>query len=109
MLHLTQVFTHGVSPLSAVYLTLETCFVSIWWGALVLWGGSIWPAVMLHFVVNALVAVQGLSFAMVDPEIVAYRQILWFSIPLGVLGIWLGSNVVHRPTTKNGNRQIKLR
>ena len=89
VLHITQVFSHGVSPASALLLTLETLIISIWWGALVLLGGSIWPAVMLHFVVNAVVAVQGLTVPMVEPNILAYKRLLWFSIVLGVLGIGL--------------------
>ncbi len=42
-----------------------------------------------HFVVNAVVAVQGLTVPMVESEILAYRRLLWFSIPLAVLGIGL--------------------
>jgi len=61
VLHVTQVFTYGISLSTAVLLTLETFIIAIWWGALVLLGGSIWPTVMLHFVVNAVVAVQGLT------------------------------------------------
>jgi len=86
-LHITQVIMPGASLPSLLFLTLETCIVSIWWGALVVSGRSIWPAVMLHFAVNAAVAVQGLTVPMVEPAILAYRRILWFSIPLGVLGI----------------------
>lgn len=52
-------------------------------------GGSVWPAVNLHFVVNAIVAVQGLTTPMVEPETLAYRQLLWFSLPLGLLTIGL--------------------
>jgi membrane protease YdiL (CAAX protease family) len=89
VLHITQVLTHGASLSSELLLTAETCVFSIWWGALVVLGGSIWPAVMLHFVVNAVVAVQGLTVPMVAPAILAYRRLLWFCIPLGVLGIGL--------------------
>jgi uncharacterized protein len=89
VLHVTQVFTNGVSPASALFLALGTCCVSIWWGALVVLGGSIWPAVMLHFVVNAAAALQGLTVPMVEPEVLAYERLLWFSIPLAVLGIGL--------------------
>jgi len=89
VLHITQVFSHGVSLPSMLLLTLEAWIISIWWGALVLRGGSIWPAVMLHFVVNAVVAVQGLAFPMVGSEIRAHTQILWFSTVLGLLGIVL--------------------
>ncbi len=89
VLHITQVFSHGVSPASATILTLETFIISIWWGVLVLLGGSIWPAVVLHFLVNAVVPVQGLTVPMIEPEILVYKRLLWFSIPLGLLGIGL--------------------
>jgi membrane protease YdiL (CAAX protease family) len=89
VLHITQVFSNGVSPASALLLTLETFIISIWWGALVILSGSIWPAVMLHVVVNAVVGMQGLTVHMIAPDILAYKRILWFSIPLGVLGIGL--------------------
>jgi len=89
VLHIIQVFTQGVSPSSALLLILQTCIISIWWGALVLLGGSIWPAVMLHMVVNAVVAVQGLTVPMIEPNILAYKRLLWFSVLLGVLGIGL--------------------
>lgn len=89
LLHLTQVFTYGTSFSSALLLVLQGFMVSIWWGALVVMGGSIWPAVVLHFVVNAVVAVQGLTMPMVEPGILAYRQLLWFSLPLSVLAIGL--------------------
>ena len=96
LVHLTQVFTYGTSLSSALLLVLQTFVVSIWWGALVVMGGSIWPAVILHFVVNAVVAVQGLRTPMVEPEILAYRQLLWFSLPLGVLAAGLlAKNALH--------------
>jgi membrane protease YdiL (CAAX protease family) len=87
--HLTQVFTHGLPLSSVLLLTLETLIISIWWGALVVLGESIWPAVLLHFVVNAAVSVQGYRISLLAPEILAYRRILWFSIPLGILGMVL--------------------
>ena len=89
LVHLTQVFTYGVSLTSALLLILQTFIISVWWAALVVLGRSIWPAVILHFVVNAVVAVQGLTTPMVEPGIMAYRQLLWFSLPLGVLAIGL--------------------
>lgn len=85
LVHITQVFTYGTSLSSTLLLVLQGFVISIWWGALVVMGGSIWPAVILHFVVNAVVAVQGLTMPMVEPGILAYRQLLWFSLPLGVL------------------------
>ena len=61
----------------------------MWWGALVFFGGSIWPAVMLHFGVNAVVAVQGLTASPVEPSVVAYSRLFLFSLPLGAIGIGL--------------------
>lgn len=89
VLHITQAFTHGVSLPSVLLLTLQACVIAIWWGALVVTGGSVWPAVMLHFAGNAVAAIQGLTVPMVDPAAQAYTRLFWFSIPLGVLGIGL--------------------
>jgi membrane protease YdiL (CAAX protease family) len=97
--HISQVFTHGTSLSSAGLLVLQVFVISIWWGALVVMGGSIWPAVILHFVVNAVVAVQGLTTPVVEPGILAYRQLLWFSLPLGVLVIGLLAKTELRPVT----------
>ena len=97
LLHLTQVFTYGVSLSSALLLVLQGFVISIWWGALVVMGGSIWPAVMLHFVVNTVVAVQGLTTPMVEPGILAYRQLLWFSLPLGLLALSLLAKTALHP------------
>jgi len=68
-------------------LPLQNLVVAVWWGALVVVGGSIWPGVMLHFTIHAMVAVQGLAAPMVEPDTLAYARLLWFSLPLGALGI----------------------
>ncbi len=97
LVHITQVFTHGTSLSSALLLVLQAFVISVWWGALVVMGGSIWPAAVLHFVVNAVVAVQGLTTPIVEPGILAYRQLLWFSLPLGVLAIGLLAKTALHP------------
>lgn len=89
LVHITQVFTYGAPISSVLLLVLQASVIAFWWGALVVMGGSIWPAVLLHFVVNAVVAVQGLTTPMVETGILAYRQLLWFSLPLAVLAIGL--------------------
>ncbi len=89
VLHLSHVFTSGASLSSALLLIVEAGIVSIWWGALVIWGKTIWPAVMLHFIVNAVVGVQNLTTPMIEPDILVYQRLLWFSTLLGVLGIGL--------------------
>lgn len=102
-LHIAQVFTGAISGSSMLLLTFETVIISIWWGALVLLGRSIWPAVMLHFVVNVAVALQGLTVPMVEPDILAYSRILWFSIPLGVLGTGLLVRATSQLTLPEGS------
>jgi membrane protease YdiL (CAAX protease family) len=97
VVHITQVFTHGVNLSSALILILETLIISFWWGALVLLSKSIWPAVILHFVVNTAVAAQGLLTPVITPEIFAYGRVLLFSIPLGIIGIWLLTRVTPKP------------
>lgn len=89
VLHLTQVASGGLSPSGALLLTLQACVIAAWWGALVVAGGSIWPAVMLHSAVNAIVAVRGLDASLVGPEVVAYAGMLCVSLPLGALAIAL--------------------
>lgn len=85
LVHFTQVFTYGTSIPSALILVLQTFVISVWWGALVLLGGSIWPVVLLHFVGNAIVAVQGLTTPIIEPGILAFSRLLWFSLPFGVI------------------------
>ncbi len=41
LVHITQVFTNGTPLSSALLLVLQTFVISIWWGALVVMGGSI--------------------------------------------------------------------
>jgi len=88
-LHATQVFTNDLSRSAALLLVLQTLVVSVWWGALVVVGRSIWPAVVLHFASNAAVAVQGLVASVAGPGLLAYERNLWLSIPLGLVGIGL--------------------
>jgi len=82
--HIVGMFM-GLSRQSALLLVLEGIVIAVWWGALVVWGGSIWPAVILHFVVNAVVKLQGLHVPMVTPD----KRLFYFSIPLGAAGIGL--------------------
>jgi len=89
VLHLTQIASAGLSPSGALPLALQTCVIAVWWGALVVAGGSIWPAVLLHSVGNAVVAVRGLDAALVRSDAAAYAGLLCFSLPLGALAIAL--------------------
>ncbi len=89
VLHILQVFTFQISLPSALLLIAETFIISIWWGALVISGKSIWPGAMVHFMFNTVVALQALSTPVLDAGPRAYASILLFSLPLGMLGIWM--------------------
>ena len=97
LLHLTNIFAYGMPLSAALLVTLQTCIVAIWWGGLVLLGKSIWPAVLLHLVGNAVLPVQSLTVDMAVPELTAIVRLLLFSIPLGVLGILLLAKAAPRP------------
>ena len=95
IMHITQVFTNGLSISAALLLVMQTFLCAVWWGALVRLGGSIWPAVMLHFLANTAVIMQGLETPMIEPVLMAYKQLLWFSLALGLAGIGLLLRVKH--------------
>jgi hypothetical protein len=103
LLHLSQVFSNALPARSAVLLMLQTVLIACWWGAIAAapfgsasQGGSIWPAVMLHFAANAVVALQGVNTPMLKPEELAYERLLWLSLPLGALGLGLVGFVPRR-------------
>ena len=88
LFHCMGALSSGFSLALGLLLT-EALVISIWWAALVLKGGSIWPAFFAHFIINALVAVQGISSPIIQPEVNAYLLLLLFSIPLGIIGLWI--------------------
>lgn len=96
LLHLSQVLSNALPLRSAVLLMLQTVLIACWWGAVAALCGSIWPAVVLHFAANAVVALQGINTPMLKPEGLAYERLLWLSLPLGALGLGLVGFVPRR-------------
>ena len=90
LFHLVWFISSAIS-LATVFLLAEGIIISIWWAAMVLKGGSIWPAFLAHFVVNTVVALQGISGTIIQPDLLVYIKLLLFSIPLGIIGFWLTS------------------
>jgi membrane protease YdiL (CAAX protease family) len=88
LFHIIWFIPSGISLITALLLA-ETTIISIWWAALVLKGGSIWPAFFAHFIINTIVGVQGISNQLVQPELNVYLLLLLFSMPLGIMGCWL--------------------
>ena len=87
--HILHVVFYGHSLTSTLLLVLEVFIISIWWASMVLKGGSIWPAFFAHFVVNTVVALQGINHPINQPEFQVYIKLLLFSLPLGIIGIWM--------------------
>jgi membrane protease YdiL (CAAX protease family) len=88
LFHIIWFISSGIS-LATAFLLAEATIISIWWAAMVLKGGSIWPAFFAHFIINVLVAVQSKSSPVIQPELNTYILLLLFSIPLGLIGFWL--------------------
>ena len=99
-MHATATFSSGLSGTSLLLLITEAFIISIWWGALVLNGRSIWPAFMAHYAVNTVVALQASSVSFIEPKTETYTRILLFSIPLGISGIWLLLQTFKRQTVQ---------
>jgi membrane protease YdiL (CAAX protease family) len=89
LFHLLHVAFYGQSLTSNLLLVFEAFIISTWWAAMVLKGGSIWPAFLAHFVVNTVVALQVISQNLDQSDFQIYLKLLLFSLPLGLLGIWM--------------------
>lgn len=73
-----------------VFMVIVNGFVSgVWWGVLVLLGGSLWPVMLLHGLSNLSVQVKSLSSASIEPAIAAYGRATLLELPLALLAIWL--------------------
>jgi len=100
LFHIIWFISSGIS-LATVFILAETVIISIWWAAMVLKGGSIWPAFLAHFVVNTVIAIQGISGTIVQPDLQVYIKLLLFSLPLGIFGFWLISRSSDPHRTKS--------
>ena len=86
--HLLQ-STVGVS-LTVVLLVIVNCILSgLWWGALVVRWGSLWPVIVLHSLSNLVVQVKGLTSASIEPATMGYIRGTLLELPLVVFGVWL--------------------
>jgi membrane protease YdiL (CAAX protease family) len=100
LFHIIWFISSGIS-LAIVFLLAEAIIISIWWAAMVLKGGSIWPAFLAHFVVNIVIALQGISGTIIRPDLQIYIKLLLFSLPLGIIGFWLISGSSDHQSGKN--------
>jgi len=100
LFHIIWFISSGISLATALFL-IEAIIISIWYAAMVIKGGSIWPAFLAHFVVNTVITLQGISGTIIQPDLQVYIKLLLFSLPLGIFGFWL--------TTRSSDHQSKKR
>jgi membrane protease YdiL (CAAX protease family) len=80
----------GGNPLDDTLMTILNAFAGgVWYGALVLLGGSIWPAVLIHAMTNATVQISGASLRGFDPSVMDYAWATAAELPLVIAGLWL--------------------
>jgi CubicO group peptidase (beta-lactamase class C family)/membrane protease YdiL (CAAX protease family) len=104
------------NPLDDTLMTMLNCFVcGLWWGTLLLLGGSIWPAVLIHAASNASFQITALSLGGVDPTAADYAAATLAELPLVIAGLWLllrkvpGSNRLEGGERKERTRSMKPR
>jgi membrane protease YdiL (CAAX protease family) len=86
--HILQRLTGN--PLDDTLMTMLNAFIGgLWYGALVLLGGSIWPVVLLHAAGNASVQIAAVTFPGFDPSAVDYALATAADLPLVIAGLWL--------------------
>lgn len=79
----------GSTTSIAISNVLETFIFGILTGAVVILGGTLWPAILLHFVSNSFILIKGLSSPWVDPAFIGYlRQALLESF-LALICLWI--------------------
>jgi membrane protease YdiL (CAAX protease family) len=87
----------GGNSAGATLMTMVSSVVSgLWWGALVLLGGSLWPAVVIHAAANASVQIVAASLGGFEAGLADNALATAAGLPLaiGALGLlmWLGSS-----------------
>jgi membrane protease YdiL (CAAX protease family) len=88
LLHILQASTGN--PLDDTLMTMVNAFVGgVWCGALVLLGGSIWPAVLIHAMTNATAQIGGASLTGFDPAVMDYAWATAAEVPLVIASLWL--------------------
>ena len=88
VLHLTQALS-GASVGLAAMNVLNTTVFGVWLGVLVLLGGSVWPAVLIHAATNSVVVLGAAGLASYQPDALSYAAALAAEAPLLLAAIAL--------------------
>lgn len=85
-LHMLQAFA-GASLTLAAITTLNSALSGFWWGALVLRGRSVWPAVLLHILSNSIVQIQALGTPGFEMTVSNTMTATLLELPLAVIAV----------------------
>jgi membrane protease YdiL (CAAX protease family) len=91
VLHLAQALSDSPVDLAAMNVLNATTF-GIWVGVLVLLGGSVWPAVLIHAATNSVVVLGAAGLTGYQPAALSYVAALAAELPLLLAAIIL----IHR-------------
>jgi membrane protease YdiL (CAAX protease family) len=88
LVHILQALSGN--PIEDTLMTILNGLVGgLWLGALVLLGGSIWPAVLIHAAGNATVQLGALIVSTFDPGVANFAVATAAELPLVIVGLWL--------------------
>jgi hypothetical protein len=85
-IHLLNII--GGDPSEVLGQIAIALFESIWWAAIVLRWGSVWPTVLIHVVTNWALQTKALSFVDYHGTASSYALATLLGLPLTVLGVW---------------------
>lgn len=88
VLHLTQALSGAAVGLAAMNVLNATVF-GVWIGVLVLLGGSVWPAVLIHAATNSVVVLGAAGLTGYQPDALSYAAALAVEAPLLLAAIAL--------------------
>lgn len=95
--------THGLVGLMGIEVAVilavwANAFVSgVWYAAVVLRWGSLWPVILLHGLSNLVVLAGGFAMAPAVAEVEGTLRATLFELPLMIWGVWLLWRTAPRP------------
>ena len=87
----------GKPPVDTAMQVLNSSLAGIFYAALVLWVGSIWPAIFFHGMVDAFPNIRILTIQNFQETLVGTLILGLLQIPLLILGLYLIANSVNYP------------
>lgn len=93
--HLIHIGLGSPAP-QTILLALSTFLAGIYYAAFVLHGRSIWPAVVLHALLNGIVNLKAVGIAGFEETVSAWLLIVLFQLPVVLVGAYLLRSVSPR-------------